>query len=175
MNNIIKLAIYYADQCDKKKCTSIKIQSQIQKLPLKLYWLTNPKLIKQNSIVLTPNSDVYLTNKDKIQIEKVGITILDCSWKQGQKYLKEWFFKNGRILPPLLAGNPVNYGKWHKLSSAEALSAAFYIIGFPEMALNVLSLFNWGQSFFDLNINLLSEYAGCISQEDVKKVIKQFL
>ena len=35
-----------------------------------------------------------------------------------------------RRLPPLFAGNPVNYAKLNKLSTAEAISGALYMMDF---------------------------------------------
>ena len=52
-----------------------------------------------------------------------------------------------RKLPPLLAGNPVNYSKMNKLTTVEALSAAAFILGNEEMCSNLLAKFNWGHTF----------------------------
>ena len=167
--------IYYTNQCDKKKCTSIRIKESQQKLPFKLIWSEQYSRIRKNSIVLTPNSSTYLTHQDKELIEKVGITILDCSWKSGDKYLKEWTFPNGRILPPLIAGNPVNYGKWQTLTSLEALAASFYIVGLEEECFALLNLYNWGYTFLDLNQELLDQYKTCTTKDEINKVYNEFI
>ena len=167
--------IYYTNQCDKKKCTSIKIKESENKLPFKLFWSLNQRSIRKTSIVLTPNSSTYLTFKDREIIEKFGITILDCSWKQGDKYLKEWTFPNGRILPPLVAGNPVNYGKWYTLTSLEALASSFYIVGLEKECFSLLNLYNWGMTFYDINKELLDSYKTISTKEEIIGMYENFI
>lgn len=75
-----------------------------------------------------------------------------------------------RKLPALMAANPVNYAKIGRLSTAEALSAALHIMGFKSQARELLSPFGWGDTFFDLNNELLGRYARVSSEESVVKV-----
>jgi pre-rRNA-processing protein TSR3 len=63
-----------------------------------------------------------------------------------------------RCLPILIAGNPVNFGKLTKLTTAEAIAAALYIAGFKEESEQLLSIFTWGHTFFEINNMLLSNY-----------------
>ncbi len=172
---MVSVLIYYADQCDRRKCTSIKIKESQHKLPFKLLWSERHSRIRRNSVVLTPNSNTYLTIQDRELVERVGITILDCSWKQGDKYLKEWSFTNGRILPPLIASNPVNYGKWHTLTSLEALAASFLLVGLEEEGKALLSLYNWGETFYGLNKELLDDYKVCTTKEEIVHVYETFI
>jgi pre-rRNA-processing protein TSR3 len=65
--------------------------------------------------------------------------------------LKGFKGTNGRRLPPLIAANPVNYGKWEKLSSAEAIAAALFITKFEDVANLILSKFSWGVEFIKIN------------------------
>ena len=72
-------------------------------------------------------------------------------------------------MPILIAGNPVNFGKATKLTTAEALAAALYIAGFKQEAVGLLSIFTWGHTFLDLNATLLENYA---SAQDSTEIIK---
>ena len=63
-----------------------------------------------------------------------------------------------RCLPILIAGNAVNFGKLTKLSTAEAIAAALFITGFQKESEELLSIFTWGHTFFELNAMLLDNY-----------------
>jgi pre-rRNA-processing protein TSR3 len=118
------------------------------------------------SIVLDPYSATALSPADRGFALKSGITVIDVSWKKASPR----FFKVvgiHRRLPLLLAANPINYGKPYRLSSAEAVAAALYILGFREEAKAVLSLFKWGSSFISLNAELLEAYSTARSSNDV--------
>ena len=58
--------------------------------------------------------------------KNLGLAVIDCSWKHADHIFQK--FRTGRRLPRLLAANSVNYGRWEKLSSAEALAAALFLI-----------------------------------------------
>jgi pre-rRNA-processing protein TSR3 len=74
----------------------------------------------------------------------------------------------------LLASNPVNYAKPHKLSSIEALAAGLYIMGFSERANQLLSLFKWGQTLLSLNAEPLEAYSLASSDEEMRKAEAEF-
>ena len=104
----------------------------------------------RRSIVLNPLAKKEISLDDKNIILKYGLIVIDCSWKHFftiKNLNMEW----SRKLPPFIAANPVNYGKWEKLSSAEALAAALYITEYFDLAKNILSKFSWGPEFFRIN------------------------
>ena len=57
-----------------------------------------------------------------------------------------------------------------KLSTAEALAAALYILGLTDAAEDVLSVFKWGHSFITLNREWLDAYAECSTSSEVVQV-----
>ncbi len=83
--------------------------------------------------------------------------------------------KAERLLPYLVAANPVRYGKPMQLSCAEALAAGLYIVGLKEDACKVLSDFNWGEEFFNINAHLLDQYCLCKTSAEVVEVQNKFL
>jgi pre-rRNA-processing protein TSR3 len=63
-----------------------------------------------------------------------------------------------RRLPFLLASNEVNYGKPHKLTTAEAFIAALWIMGELEQAKDIAKHFKWGETFFKINEELIEGF-----------------
>ena len=80
-----------------------------------------------------------------------------------------------RLLPFLIAANPVNYGKPCKLTCVEAIAAVLMITGFPKEAKYYLSKFSWGHSFLELNDELLTLYSKCESSQEILDVQKKYL
>ena len=157
----MKLQVLMFYQDDPKKCTAAKM--------VKFGLAQNIKKIGNRGMVLDPFSKKTLIPKDRSLINTiVGI---DCSWNLAdQAFLKKF---NGikRKLPPLLAGNPVNYSKLNKLTTAEAMSASLFILGFKEQSLELLDKFKWGHTFYELNQNLLDKYSKLENEEQIESIL----
>ena len=133
------------NECDPKKCTALKLK----KLNLiKIIRRIEGKLKK--AVILTPFSEKELSLEDRDTILHFGLIVIDCSWKNILN-LKRISKGIGRKLPSLIAVNPINYGKWGKLSSVEALAAALIVTEFDEYATRLLGKFSWGEEFYKLN------------------------
>jgi pre-rRNA-processing protein TSR3 len=148
-NNNITLYCIHFKECDPKKCSALKLRD--------LGLLRIIKSIKgslKKAIVLNPLSNIIISYKDKNIMEKYGLIVLDCSWKNILKFSK-YSNIHSRKLPPLIAANPVNYGKWEKLNSAEAVASGLYLTGFERQGKKILSKFRWGKEFWRLNKKLL--------------------
>lgn len=78
-------------------------------------------------------------------------------------------------VPYLIAANPTNYGRPWRLNCAEALAAAFYICGHEDWAEAVLTHFNYGQPFLEINAAVLKRYAACKSEAEVKQAEEKWL
>lgn len=108
-------------------------------------------------------------------MEGVGLAALDCSWEHVEKVLRGHVRGTSRCLPILLAGNPVNFAKPTKLTTAEALAAALYIGGFKLESEDLLSIFKWGHNFFDLNRERLDLYATAKSSGEIVEMQRRFM
>ena len=111
-------------------------------------------------------------NKEKASVQ--SITGIDCSWNKAQEVFQNGFIGISRKLPPLLAGNPVNYSKMNKLTTVEALAGAAYILGKEEICFTLLAKFNWGHTFLELNENLLKDYQHANSEEKIISIVTDY-
>lgn len=161
----MNLFVYHAQHCNPSRCTAQKLARH--NLVLILYSLRD---IPKSSLILDPFSEKALSPED---ISFTSITALDYSWEKKDRFKRR--FKNGRCLPYLVAANPVNYGKPTKLSTAEALAAALYILGEKSKALNILSKFKWGRTFLTLNSEALTAYSQAPSSSDIIQIQNQFM
>ena len=160
----MKLQVLMFYQDDPKKCTAAKM--------VKFNLAQNIKKIGNKGLVLDPFSEHTLLPKDKFLIN--SIVGIDCSWNLVDKAFSKKFNGIKRKLPPLFAGNPVNYAKLNKLTTAEALSGALFILGFHVQALELLDKFKWGHTFYDLNQNLLNEYSKLQNEEQIELILKDY-
>ena len=129
----------YLKQDDPKKNTVVKLAHH-GLIQLRSHLRACPS----RAIILDPYSKQLCSRTDREVIQKFGLIVVDCSWKKAGTVFQNPY-RTGRVLPPLLAANPVNYGKWNRLSSAEALAATLYLSGFirniiPGLSANPLNI-----------------------------------
>jgi len=151
-------------QDDPRKCTAAKIARHRLAKPL-----FRMKQIPRKAIVLNPFAAEILLPNDRRLVEENGLVAVDCSWEKVEAAFAAGMRGEERRLPTLLAANPVNYAKPHKLSSVEALAAALIVMGFRENAARLLGLFKWGESFLTLNDQPLRSYS---LASDVKAMLE---
>jgi len=160
--NFPRITIYHAAQCDPKKCTGLRLKRRgLARI------VTKTRFLPKRAVVLNPFSEIAFSQADKQRVKDFGLVALDCSWEHAQKVLSRHVKGTSRCLPILIAGNPVNFGKATKLTTAEAIAAALYIAGFKERATNLLSIFTWGHTFFELNEVLLDRYASMKNSAEI--------
>ena len=121
-------------------------------------------------ICLSPLGRESVCKADADYIQAHGLSVVDCSWNRIEETpIAKIRSGPPKLLPFLVAANPVNYGKPAKLTCAEALAAALYICGWKDQAEAVMSKFKWGHGFLSLNETYLEAYSQC---EDAAQVIE---
>ena len=167
--NEVPLHVIHLDQDDPKKCTARKLES-VGRASLH----TRVESVPRRGFLLDPKASTILGPEDKGLIEIGGaLVVLDCSWKRIDDSLKGLEGRTrleGRILPSLLAANPVSWGKMGRLSSVEALAASLAILGHWEQAVDILQSFTFGEQFLELNKEPLESYANASSREQLTKL-----
>ena len=151
-------------QDDPKKCTAAKL--------VKFGLAKHIKQTTSRTLVLDPFSKKTLLKSDKKLV--TSITGIDCSWNLTSTVFNKTFSGISRKLPPLLAGNPINYSKLNKLTTVEALAAAVYIMGEFTLALSMLDKFKWGHTFLALNKNILEDYSKAESESDIAEICQEY-
>ncbi|KAG6394532.1 hypothetical protein SASPL_145121 [Salvia splendens] len=127
-------------------------------------------------IALSPVGTQCVSQEDLELIKRRGLAVVDCSWAR----LDDVPFSKlrcaaPRLLPWLVAANPVNYGRPCELSCVEALAAALIICGEEETGHLILSKFKWGHAFLSLNRELLKAYSECKNGADMITVQNEWL
>lgn len=158
----VRITIYHAAQDDPKKNTALRLKRRgLARI------VTKTRFLPKRAIVLNPFGEIAFSPADKERLEQFGIAALDCSWEQAQKVLGRNVKGTSRCLPILIAGNPVNYGKFTKLTTVEAIAAALYIAGFKKEAEDILLIFPWGHTFFEINQKFLDQYITAKNSEEI--------
>ncbi|XP_049936196.1 uncharacterized protein LOC116263088 [Nymphaea colorata] len=165
----IPLAMWDLGQCDIKRCTGRKLARFGLLKELRLGCV-------HGGIVLSPVGKQCVSKEDSILIKSKGLAVVDCSWAR----LDDVPFVKirctaPRLLPWLVAANPVNYGRPCELSCVEALSAALIICGEEETANLLLGKFKWGHAFLSLNRELLKAYSNCTNGTEIISVQNSWL
>jgi pre-rRNA-processing protein TSR3 len=168
--NSPRITIYHAAQCDPKKCTGLRLKRRgLARI------VTRTRFLPKRAIVLNPFAEIAFSPADRQRVSDFGLVALDCSWEHAQKVLKGHVKGTSRCLPILIAGNPVNFGKLTKLTTAEAIGAALYIAGFKQESEELLSIFTWGHTFFELNNMLLANYVLAKDSAEIVEMQNRFL
>ena len=165
MERSLRVTIYHANQCDPKRCTGLKLKRHgLARI------VNKTRFLPKRAIVLNPFSEIAFSPADRKRVEDFGLVALDCSWEHAEKVMLKHVKGTSRCLPILIAGNPVNFGKATKLTTAEALAAALYIAGFKQEAAELLSIFTWGHTFLELNHAMLENYAKALDSTEIIKM-----
>lgn len=163
------VAMWDLNQCDPKKCSGRKLAR---------LGLVNLLRLGQKfaGLVLTPVGELCVNPQDREIVVSAGVAVVDCSWaKIDVTPFSRMRSPHPRLLPFLVAANPINYGKPCKLSCVEAIAATLFICGFESECQWYLGKFSWGHSFLELNESLLKRYAACKSSEEIIEVQYNYL
>ena len=158
----MKVTVFHANECDKKKCTALKMEKQGKcRIVYKIHQ------IPRGAVVLNPFSEKAVSMEDRPLVEDKGVVGLDCSWNKVSS--SSSFFslsKYHRALPFLVAAI---------LSTNEAVAATLYITGFKDEARHIMDGFKWGHSFIELNFDLLEGYSSVDTSAEVVKIQNDYL
>jgi len=158
--------VRYVGDDDPEKCTARRL-AEFDLVELHRSDRTVPR-----GLVLDPHAERALSPADRDLAD--ALVAVDCSWASADP---DRFRPTGerRALPYLVAANPVNFGRPLRLTTAEALAAALYVLGDPDAARRLLDPFRWGETFLELNAEPLDRYADCADSGEVVAVQGEYL
>ena len=178
----MRLRVVMHCQDDPKKCTAARL--------VRLGLAQRVRAAGGRTMVLDPFAGRVASPADRRRVSSV--TAIDCSWRLAKGVLAgsapgaagrgDGGGGGGggdapaprRRLPPLLAGNPVNYSKVGMLTTAEALAGALYILGFGGEADALLARFSWGHTFAELNGDVLGDYSRARSGDEMAGIASEY-
>lgn len=164
-----KAACWDLGHCDQKRCSGKKL--------MRLGLMRELQVGQKHAgVVISPKGKKVVSAADRELLEQYGAAVVECSWKRVDEVpFNKIGGKCERLLPYLIAANPVNYGRPWRLNCVEALAATFYICGHPDWAEEVLSTFSYGDAFLEINEQVLKRYAACTDEEEIKKAEEDWL
>uniref|UniRef100_A0A0M3K4G7 18S rRNA aminocarboxypropyltransferase n=1 Tax=Anisakis simplex TaxID=6269 RepID=A0A0M3K4G7_ANISI len=164
-----RLGMFDFKQCDPKRCSGRKLARFGLISLLKLG-------SKFPGLLLTPTAQCTISSADRDFVLSNGLGVVDCSWHQiSHTPMHRAKSARQRLLPYLIAANPVNFGKPCELSCVEALAAALYIIDEMNAAELLMSKFKWGPTFLTMNCELLDCYRKCKTPSEIIAAQKKYL
>jgi pre-rRNA-processing protein TSR3 len=164
----LKLFMLNYGQCDPKMCTGMRLMK---------YGLLKEMKInsKFQGILLTPTGKKMVSKEDHEIIKTKGICVIDCSWAKFNSLHINLNKIETRLMPYLVAVNPVNYGKAHKLTCVEAIGASLFLAGFYQETDYLMSHFKWGSSFLEVNSELFGMYKSCNNGAEMKAIEEKYI
>ncbi|KAF8580926.1 DUF367-domain-containing protein [Ramaria rubella] len=157
------------DHCDPRRCSGKKLS--------RLGLIKDLRIGQRfRGIVVTPEGKQPVSHADRAIIGEAGLAVVECSWARlSDVPFSKIRSPHERLLPYLIATNPVNYGKPWRLNCVEALAAAFYITGFDQYAETLLEKFSWGHSFWEVNQHLIERYRTCETATQVSEMQERII
>lgn len=166
----IRLCMWDFEHCDQKRCTGRKLS--------RAGWVRTLRVGEGSfrGVVLSPLGTQAVSPADLPAVRSKGISVVDCSWARLDEIpWPKLRAGHHRLLPFLVAANPVNYGRPMKLSCAEAMAATLFIVGLEAEAEALLENFSWGGEFRKINRELLASYAACATSVEVVAVQTEWI
>ncbi|OAP65375.1 hypothetical protein AYL99_01347 [Fonsecaea erecta] len=164
-----KAACWDFGHCDAKRCSGKRLMH---------FGMMRELAVGQKfpGVVISPNAKQLLSPADRELLEQHGAAVVECSWVRVQEVpFSRIGGKCERLLPYLVAANPVNYGRPWRLNCVEALAACFCICGHDDWAEIILQHFPYGKPFLEINSQLFKRYAACENEEEMKKAEERWL